>query len=321
MSSEDPSQGRIAAILRSGLESAAGDGSPKVHVRHLTSEELDELAAGTLAYLRTRSGKPSHIGGWQKLSSHAARVVPWWAEGAGLSDRKRRRLGSLRDEVYDVLVERDLIARDTANGLSIHVSPAGAADRVTPPVAEAEPDGQAEHETLGTADAEPEQEQFGVDMVGAWVLKGAPHIYDLNLVFTSPARLVRRWAVEIADRAAAMRAGQPVYFWVGDGDPYRVPGIWGAGRVTGPCTTGVAGDGWLDAEAARRATRFAAVEIVVWDVPVSRTAFLKEPRLAAAEVIREPWSDNPSYLTSDEAAALAGYLGNAAAGGPVAPAR
>ena len=288
MSAEESSDNRVAVIMQHGQQSAAADGSPKVHLRHLTDEEVEELAAVTLEYLRSRSGTRSHLEGWQKLSPRAARVVPWWKESAGLSESERRRLGSLREEVYDVLAQRGLLEKEPGKGASIHVSPEG----YLPEMSGAKQPAVA---------------------VGAWVLKGAPHIFDLNVVFMDPSRLVRKWAVEIPDRAAGMQPGQLVYFWVRDGDPYRVPGIWGAGRVTGACSAGAAGNGWLNAEAAARATLFADVEVVLWDLPVPRDAFLADPRLADAEMVREPWSDNPSYLTPDETAALGEYHGIPAA--------
>ena len=105
-----------------------------------------------------------------------------------------------------------------------------------------------------------------------------------------------------------MQPGDRVYLWLDEGDAYRTSGVWGVGHVAGPAVLGVADDGWLDYQAAGRASVFAIVNIVLLDVPVSRKEFLEDTRLAGAEVISDPYAPNPGVLTASEEIALADRL-------------
>ena len=268
----------VGDILRAVLSAAQDEGVSRVRAEHLSADQLDQLAEATLAHLRSQSGKPSNHSGWLALSPRAAGVMPWWSKSANLTEAERRWLRSLRRDVYDLLEERRLIEKGPGQGSSVHVSPA--------------PDD-------GIADA---------GAFGAWVLKLSPYVYDANRVFGAPDRRVYRWSVDDNDRSADMRHGQPAFLWLDNGDPLRWPGIWGVGWVTGPCESGTPDDGWFDQEAANRAKLFAVVEITLVDIPVNRSVFLDDPRLARAEVIRDPLSGNPGVLTAEEAAALAEYL-------------
>jgi len=280
---------RVGDILRDGLSAAKDEGASQVRARHLSAEQLDQLAAATLAHLRGQHGRPSHHEGWLSLSPRAAGVMPWWSTAATLTDSERRRLRSLRREVYDLLEERRLIEKGPGQGSSVQVSPAGHGDPFEASAAE---------------DADVAEE----GAFGAWVLKLSPYVYDANRVFAAPDRRVYRWSVDDNDRSADMRHGQPAVLWVGDGDPLRWPGIWGVGWVTGPCESGTPDDGWFDQEAASKAELFAVVDITLVDVPVYRSVFLDDSRLAGAEMILDPLSGNPGLLTTEEAAALAEYL-------------
>lgn len=271
--------------LREGLAAAKRDGATSVRAKHLTPEQLEGLAATTLAHLRSRPGKPSPVEGWTIVTTHSAGVLSWWVETAGLSEAERRRLGSLRHDVYDVLAEQHLIVSDPGRNASVHVSPA-----------------ETVREALAPA------EQPVVDPAGAWVLKLSPYVYDVNTVFAAPDGRVGHWSVEQGERAASMEPGQQVYLWVDEGDPFREAGVWGVGRVAGPCVSGVADGGWLDLVAASRATVFAVVDITLLDRPVSRSAFLGDVRLAQAEVIHDRFGPNPSILSPSEVEALSEHL-------------
>ena len=267
----------VASALHEGLATAKQMGTSAVVAEHLASEQLESLIAATLTYLRSRPAKPSEIEGWSLVTSRDAAVMSWWAAVAGLTESERRRLASLRRDVYAVLVEQNLIQRGSGRSTSIHVSPAVATTEPTEPF-------------------------------GAWVLKLSPYVYDAERVFASPDGRVREWSVENHERAASMRYGDQVYLWVSEGDPYRAAGVWGVGYIAGPTFLGIADDGWLDFEAASRASMFAVVDITVLHAPVSREAFLDDVRLADAEVVRDPFAPNPGVLTAAEAEALLEYL-------------
>lgn len=277
----------VVKALRAGLGAARSEGRSLVAAEHLAPDQLQTLIAATLEHLRSRPGKPSTIDGWSQVSARDAAVMRWWSEVAGLTERERRRLAPLRKEVYDDLAERRLIVKGEGGSTSIHVSPAVAAPEVAATAAPAIIEG---------------------DPAGAWVLKLSPYVYDVNRVFFAPDRRVRVWSVEDHERSVAMRNGDAVYLWMGEGDSLRAPGVWGVGHVTGQAAPGVADDGWLSPEAAGRASVFALVDIALLDVPVSREVFLADARLAGAEVISDPIAPNPCVLTGSEAAALAEYL-------------
>jgi hypothetical protein len=285
----------LGDILRDGLSAAQHEGASQVRAEHLSTEQRDQLAEATLAHLRAKPGKPSHHEGWLSVSPRTAAVMPWWSEAAKLTETERRRLRSLRQDVYDLLDERNLIEKGPGQGSSVQVSPAGHGAAIT--------------EAPADADDQPlEDEVEYAEALGAWVLKLSPYVYDANRVFAAPDRRVYRWSVDDNDRSAEMRHGQPVYLWEGEGDPLRAPGIWGVGWVTGPCESGTPDEGWFDQEAANSAKLFAVVEVTLLDTPVSSTVFLNDERLAGAEVITDPTSGNPGFLTAAEAAVLAEYL-------------
>lgn len=136
------------------------------------------------------------------------------------------------------------------------------------------------------------------DVLGAWLIKGNADLADLAGRFAQDRR-VRAWCVQPGYRARLMAAGQPVVFWA-SGSRGRLPyGVWGRGVVTGPAGPRP-GDGKcevpLDLTIGERAT---------W---VPRAELRADPRLADAEVFRQPQGSNPSFLTVGQYAALREHL-------------
>ena len=146
--------------------------------------------------------------------------------------------------------------------------------------------------------------------LGAWLLKGNADRVDLAERFQRDPR-VQTWCVQPGYRARLMGPGQRVVFWA-SGSRGRLPyGVWGCGLVAGPVE--------LDAVDGR------------WRVPldltiaapsgwVPRQELRADPRLADAEVFRQPQGSNPSFLTSAQFAALQDYLGEAPSTEPTATA-
>lgn len=283
----------VAAALREGLANAQSLGRSSVVAEHLSAEQFETLVAATLVHLRSVPGQPAEIDGWAKVTTRDAAVMAWWAGVAGLTEGERRRLAPLRSEVYDALAERNLIERGAGRSTSLLVSLAPAPESIEVEAVEPE-----------TTDAEAIEPRPS----GAWLLKLSPYLYDVNRVFASPDGRVHRWAVEDHVRSADMHDGDPVYLWVGEGDPYRPAGVWGVGQVAGPAVLGVPDEGWLSYEAASRASVFAVVDITLLSTPVTIDTCLGDARLAEAEVIRDPYAPNPAVLTAAEAAALAECL-------------
>lgn len=294
MNAKDSLTTRVASALREGLAAAERAGASYVSAEHLTSEELETLTDATLNHLRSQPGGPSTIEGWSLVTARDAAVMAWWVKAAELTTGERRRLEPLRQDLYDVLAERSLVVRDEEHRTSLHVSPAEL------PLAAPEV-----HEDW-TAEVVPS---------GAWVLKLSPYLYDVNRVFGAADRRVRVWSVEDHVRSASMQSGDRVYLWIGDGDPYRAAGVWGVGYVAGPTILGIADEGWLDYEAATRASVFAVVDITLLDAPVSRDTFLEDAQLVDAEVIRDPFALNPGVLTAAQNKALAEHVASVATAG------
>ncbi|MEW2589767.1 hypothetical protein AB0893_05080 [Micromonospora aurantiaca] len=80
----------------------------------------------------------------------------------------------------------------------------------------------------------------------------------------------------------------------------RAPcGVWGVGRIAAPPEPGAPGEAWT-----------APLDLTILDEPlrVRREVLRADPRLAGAEVLRQPQAANPSYLTVAQFEALRAYL-------------
>ena len=134
--------------------------------------------------------------------------------------------------------------------------------------------------------------------LGAWVLKGNADHTDLAGRFERDPR-IERWCVRAGYRARLMRAGQPVVFWASGSRADLPYGVWGAGRLTGPAALhGEDGTWSVPLE----------LRVVPVDRRLPRARLRADPRLAAAEVLRQPQAANPSYLTVPQFAALVDCL-------------
>ena len=130
--------------------------------------------------------------------------------------------------------------------------------------------------------------------LGAWLLKGNADRVDLAGRFERDPR-VASWCVQPGYRTRLMLAGQRVVFWASGSRGRLAYGVWGSGVVTGPAVPH-AGDG-----------RWHVPLDLTIDPPerwMSRVALRADPRLAGAEVFRQPQAANPSFLTVAEVAAL-----------------
>lgn len=157
---------------------------------------------------------------------------------------------------------------------------------------------------MGRVDHPGGQGRVTLADLGAWLIKGNADRVDLVGRFRREP-WIERWCVQPGYRARLMDAGQRVVFWA-SGSRGRLPyGVWGCGVVAGPAEPQPAGRVWevpLDLTVA---------DAEVW---VPRTRLRADPRLAGAEVFRQPQGANPSFLTMAQFAALQDYLPDAAAG-------
>ncbi|MEH1101576.1 hypothetical protein [Micromonospora sp. CPCC 205561] len=130
--------------------------------------------------------------------------------------------------------------------------------------------------------------------LGAWLIKGNADRVDLTGRFARDPR-VTSWCVRPGYRTRLMRAGQPVVFWASGSRGRLGYGVWGVGLVAGVAVPGEAGAAWT-----------VPLDLTVLDEAhrVRRELFRADPRLAGAEVLRQPQAANPSFLTAAEFAAL-----------------
>ncbi|MDO3702885.1 hypothetical protein Q3W71_14530 [Micromonospora sp. C28SCA-DRY-2] len=135
-----------------------------------------------------------------------------------------------------------------------------------------------------------------LDGLGAWLVKGNADRVDLAGRFAKDPH-VDAWCVRPGYRVGLMRAGQPVVFWASGSRGRLRYGVWGVGRVA---AAPVPGDGtW---------TLPLALTVLPEPHRVSRDLLRADPRLAGAEVFRQPQAANPSFLTVAEYAALCEHL-------------
>lgn len=135
-----------------------------------------------------------------------------------------------------------------------------------------------------------------LDDLGAWLIKGNDGRADLAGRFEREPR-VGSWCVQPGYRSRLMRAGQPVVLWASGS---RTSGVWGLGVVTGPVEPGEDGG---------RPQVPLDLTVEPPDRRMPRALLRADPRLAGAEVFRQPQGSNPSFLTRAEFAALREHLG------------
>lgn len=137
-----------------------------------------------------------------------------------------------------------------------------------------------------------------LDQLGAWLLKGNADAVDLLGRFGQDPR-VESWCVQRGYRARLMRGGHRVVFWA-SGSRGELPyGVWGRGVLTGPVASDPADGRWR-----------VPLDLVIDDPArwIPRARLRADPRLAEAEVFRQPQAANPSFLTVDQFAALQDHV-------------
>ncbi len=137
-----------------------------------------------------------------------------------------------------------------------------------------------------------------LDNLGAWLLKGNADNADLAGRFAREPR-VGTWCVQPGYRTRLMSSGQPVVFWA-SGSRGRLPyGVWGVGRLAGAPVLGADDGRWR-----------VPLDLRIFDEQhrVRREELRGDDRLADIEVFRQPQAANPSFLTTEQFAALLDYL-------------
>lgn len=125
--------------------------------------------------------------------------------------------------------------------------------------------------------------------LGAWLVKARGAEPETRRHVESSFGDVTTRCVRPSYRTGLVRPGQRVLLWISGNEPGLPAGIHAEGR-----TTGVAAGGVIP------------VELTPLPSPLLRSELVGHPELSAMEVLRMPAGSNPSYVTHDQLAVLAG---------------
>lgn len=127
------------------------------------------------------------------------------------------------------------------------------------------------------------------DTLGAWLVKATGAAPSTRAHVRAGFAGVDTWCARPTYRTDLVAAGQPVLLWVSGSEADQPAGLYAHGRTTGP-----AGDGVMP------------MVLAPLDDPLLRSELVGHPDLAAMEVLRMPAGSNPSYVTPEQLAVLAG---------------
>ena len=277
MAMPNPVETDVRGVLTRAAEQAEAEahGEPRLRLGRLAVDDREELLAATATRLQSR--RPARR--TAKPVTLEKEIQDWWARLLGYADaRRQQRLNSLRNEVFVVLAESDVIRREEAGWTVVAPSRAAAGPMVT-------------RENLG-----------------AWVLKANPSTWDVSGWIHDRGGSLDTWPVARNYRSQLMTPGDDVLLWVSGNDPTCPAGIRARGTVTGPCHD-AQGEGphWVDRAAMKRADYFAAVDVTLLDSLIPRHTLVQHRTLREVEVLRSPFSSNPSYLTVEQLADLEAF--------------
>ncbi|NYE36703.1 hypothetical protein F4692_001836 [Nocardioides cavernae] len=123
--------------------------------------------------------------------------------------------------------------------------------------------------------------------LGAWLVKARGDEAETQQHLRTGLVHVASRCVRPSYRTGLVAAGQPVLLWISGRVPGLPAGIHARGRTTG-----------------RVVDDLMPVDLVPLAAPVVRTALVEHPVLCGLEVLRMPAGSNPSYVTTEQLAAL-----------------
>lgn len=145
--------------------------------------------------------------------------------------------------------------------------------------------------------------------LGAWLFKCSPDTWDLAGFLADGEREIHNWSVRESYRLDLFEPGQRAYFWASEGHEGIEPGILGEGVVTGRFHDGTGNEYWVAEDEADEVRSFAEMKLRLLGTCLPRSAFVVDPVLSQAEIVRQPFFSNPSFLTIEQHGALEGLLG------------
>jgi hypothetical protein len=144
-------------------------------------------------------------------------------------------------------------------------------------------------------------------VVGGWLLKASPTVWDLPAFLAAGGRL-DHWRLTDSYRLDLVAPGDRCVLWMtGPHGATPTPGLWALGTIRGrPELRGEGDDdGFWETETERRKPRaIVPIRLRVLKEPIPRRAFVDDPRFADAEIRRAPRVGNPVALTPDELAVI-----------------
>lgn len=145
--------------------------------------------------------------------------------------------------------------------------------------------------------------------LGAWLLTCNPKHYNLPQEIDDGETHVGSWSVVDNYRSRMFEPGQRALLWMAGPENGAAPrGIWGIGYIDGElsATDGMRGRYWSD-DAKAAAVRWYVntdIEILDPDERIHVEELRSVPGLADIEIIRQPQTSNPSWVTKEELALI-----------------
>lgn len=166
--------------------------------------------------------------------------------------------------------------------------------------------------------------------LGAWLLKCNPNVWDLGRFIDDGGDEIWSWSVADNYRTELMEPGDRAVFWVSGSLTGRLArGIWAIGYLTSsaraavdvddldeaddivqPAGTdeeaepGADDDYWLDDDQAARVRFNVEAHLPLLHDPIKASELLQVPGVRSLEVIVQPQGSNPSFIDTQQLAAL-----------------
>jgi hypothetical protein len=146
----------------------------------------------------------------------------------------------------------------------------------------------------------PKKRAVTLANLGASLFKCAPDTWDLARFLADGEREIDNWSVRESYRLDLFAPEQRPFFRASEGHDGVEAGIVGDGAVTGRFFDGTGGEYGIDDREAAQQRTVAELELTLLGTRLPRDVFLADPVLRGADVFRQPFSSNPSFLTMRE---------------------